>query len=67
MYFVINGDEYDNGTITETGGVYTIPFKDISIEKSGKIQFKIDIKDPTNGISGSPVRKSEEYLTLRLR
>jgi len=55
MYFVIDGDEYDNWTITESAGVYTIPFKDVSIEKSGKIQFKIDIKDPTDGISGSPV------------
>ena len=55
MYFVVNGDEYDHKSISESNGTYTISFENISIEESGKIQFKMDVKDPTEGISGSPV------------
>ena len=55
MYFVIDGDEYDHKSITQSSGTYTISFENVSIEKSGKIQFKIDVKDPKEGISGSPV------------
>ena len=63
LYFVVDGDEYEakgpaldaNGLNTvDANGDYVFTFKDISIEKSGKIQFKVDIMDPTNGIQNSP-------------
>jgi hypothetical protein len=55
MYFVIDGDEYDAKTLTKdsnglnacAGNVCEFKFDNISIDKSGKIQFKVDIMDPT--------------------
>jgi hypothetical protein len=50
--FIINGDEYEGkaGTMSSTGTiVYT--FNNVSIDKSGKAQFKIDIKDPAYAIT----------------
>jgi len=55
LYFVIDGDEYDAGNPEETNEGLSFPFKGISIEKSGKIQFKVDIEDPREGIEGNPV------------
>jgi hypothetical protein len=65
MHFVIDGDEYDAATIAKDGSGFNacatnatgcnFAFSNIQIDKSGKVQFKIDVMDPTNGISGSPV------------
>jgi hypothetical protein len=64
MHFVIDGDEYDAAKIAKDGSGFNkcsnttgcnFAFSNIQIDKSGKVQFKIDVMDPTNGISGSPV------------
>jgi hypothetical protein len=51
--FIINGDEYEGkaGTKDASGNI-TYAFNNVSIDKSGKAQFKIDIKDPAYAITG---------------
>ena len=44
LKFVINDDEYE-GKRSESGSVVTFSFKNVEIEKSGKAQFLVDIKD----------------------
>jgi hypothetical protein len=44
MTVSVNGDETD-GKRTTTGGKYGFTFNNVEFEKSGKIQFLIDIKD----------------------
>jgi hypothetical protein len=41
------GHEFGDGM-----GNYTYTFKNVSIDKSGKAQFKLDIKDPAYAITG---------------
>jgi hypothetical protein len=43
----VNGDEYEG---KKNGSSYD--FSNVNIEKSGKIQFKVDIKDPSTPITG---------------
>jgi hypothetical protein len=49
--FIINGDEFE-GKATKVGTSYVYAFNNVSIDKSGKAQFKIDIKDPAYAITG---------------
>ena len=44
MYFVVNGEEYE-GTRTATTNGAKFKFNNVEIEKSGKVQFKIDVYD----------------------
>lgn len=44
MYFVVDGEEYE-GTRTATTSGATFKFNNVEIEKSGKVQFKIDVYD----------------------
>ena len=49
----INGDEYEAKKDGTSGsGNIDYKFSNVSIDKSGKIQFKLDIKDPSGSISG---------------
>jgi hypothetical protein len=49
--FIINGDEFE-GKTSSTAAPFTYTFNNVSIDKSGKAQFKIDIKDPAYAITG---------------
>ena len=49
----VNGDEYEwkkNGT--DGSGNVLYKFSNVSIDESGKVQFKLDIKDPAYAITG---------------
>ena len=49
----VNGDEYEAKKDGTSGsGNINYKFSNVSIDKSGKIQFKVDIKDPSGSISG---------------
>jgi len=47
MYFVVNGEEYE-GTRSATTSGAKFKFNNVEIEKSGKVQFKIDVYDNDN-------------------
>lgn len=44
MYFVVDGEEYE-GTRSATTSGAKFKFNNVEIEKSGKVQFKIDVYD----------------------
>ena len=53
MRIIVAGDEYDNNSAVSTDGykTATFTFNNVEVEKSGKIQVKVDVRD-TNAYSG---------------